>query len=203
MDDRIILHLIRHEKTQANIERKYIGWTDEPIVTHSLDVEMPIQPNIVYGSDLIRCQQTAKLYFPQADFSVHQTLRETNFGDFEMKTYDELQHNLAYRAWIDNAAENHPTNGECFHDFETRVLQGVRNIVQKPGHYTFVVHGGVIRVLLAQFTQQVQDFQQVMANHRTLYKLEWSGIQQWQGGAPCKLFSEEPITVKDNMSTSN
>lgn len=31
MADDITVHLIRHEKTKANMERKYIGWTDEPI----------------------------------------------------------------------------------------------------------------------------------------------------------------------------
>lgn len=28
----ITVHLIRHEKTKANTERKYIGRTDEPIL---------------------------------------------------------------------------------------------------------------------------------------------------------------------------
>ena len=32
MADRFVLHLIRHLPTAGNEQRKYIGWTDEPIV---------------------------------------------------------------------------------------------------------------------------------------------------------------------------
>ncbi|MEK4230000.1 histidine phosphatase family protein [Solibacillus sp. FSL H8-0538] len=203
MDDRVILHLIRHEKTAANIARKYIGWTDEPIVTEQVHMNIPVATTVVYGSDLMRCEQTAALYFPSAKFKAHADLRETHFGDFEMKTYEELKDNLSYRAWIDCPGNNPPLNGESLAAFQARVLNAVKDIVVAAGQYTFVVHGGVIRILLAQFAPDVTNFQQVMANHRTLYTLEWSNIKDFQGGARCKLYSEALLTEKDNTSKHN
>ena len=196
MDDRIILHLIRHEKTQANVERKYIGWTDEPIVTEGYTPQIHMKPAIVYGSDLVRCKQTAALYFPQAQFKENAQLREIHFGDFEMKTYDELKNLVEYRAWIDCPGNNTPPNGEAFTHFEERVLRAFREIMCVPGTKFFIVHGGVIRVLLAHFGLEQQDFQQVMAQHRMIYTLEWENLTQLQGGARCKLYSEAHITEK-------
>ncbi len=92
MVSRITVHLIRHEKTAANLARQYIGWTDEPVVVHVKPIAA-LQPELVYGSDLIRCKQTANGYFPKARFTGNPQLRECHFGDFEMKTYEELQHN--------------------------------------------------------------------------------------------------------------
>lgn len=194
----IVLHLIRHEKTQANLERKYIGWTDEPIV-RSVQARLPISPAIVHGSDLLRCEQTASCYFPQCKYIAQEALRELNFGDFEMCTYEQLKENRTYRAWIDDPLQVVPPNGEAFTEFQQRVLKAFQAIVTSNQHYTFVVHGGVIRVLLAQYGLQQKAFQQTIADHRTLYTLKWDTIEQLLGGATCTSFSEEPIMVSEIM----
>lgn len=201
MARRAILHLIRHEKTQANVERKYIGWTDEPIVA-PVTATITVQSNIIYGSDLKRCEQTAAGYFPHANYHALSGLRETNFGDFEMKTYEQLQHNVTYRAWIDDPVNVTPPNGENFIAFEQRVVDTIKRIIKTPGTYPFVVHGGVIRVLLAHFGMIEQSFQQVTANHRTMYTLTWENIEQFLGGARCTSFSEAPITVSENTPSN-
>lgn len=197
MGDVVTVHLIRHEKTKANFERKYIGWTDESIVVEEQCV-VPLQPNIVYGSDLKRCEETAKLYFPNAIYHQNQHLRELNFGDFEMKTYEQLKTNEQYRKWIDSPETITPPNGESFHDFTNRVVSVFQQISQ-PGEYVFVVHGGVIRVLLSLFSPENKSFQQVMASHRTIYTLQWSDLSKLQGGKPCESLLVEHITEKENL----
>lgn len=199
MANRLIVHLIRHDKTQANIDRKYIGWTDEPIVDEAYDFSFNFVPEIVFGSDLIRCAQTAKKYFPTAEFKASADLRELDFGDFEMKNYADLQHNAQYRAWIDCPGNISPPNGESYQIFEKRIMERFQQIVQQAGEYTFVIHGGVMRVLLAHFGPVEQAFQQTVANHRTLHTLSWHSIEQLQGGARCKSFSEVPITGSSNL----
>lgn len=197
MDCRIVLHLIRHEKTKANELRQYIGWTDEPIVQPQLEVVMPISPNIVYGSDLLRCQQTASCYFPHIPYASDARLRESHFGQFEMKTYEELKGDPKYRAWIDCPGNNPPPDGEHFRQFVKRVESGITDIVTQPGDYTFVIHGGVIRVLLAKFLKQ--EFREVTANHRTIYRVEWASFTAFKEGEQCKSLSVVPLTVKENM----
>ncbi|MEK4629374.1 histidine phosphatase family protein [Solibacillus sp. FSL R7-0682] len=198
MASRVVLHLIRHEKTAANVERKYIGWTDESILMNvQANFNINIQPNIVYGSDLKRCKQTSLCYFPRAQFIPVPSLRELNFGDFEMKTYDQLKYNEIYRQWIDHPFKIVPPNGEDFQMFEQRVLNALYEIVKQGGEYTFVVHGGVIRLLLAKLSFEEQIFQQVLANHRTMYSLAWDSIEHFVGGARCTSLSEGHITVNE------
>lgn len=194
----VTIHLIRHEKTQANLEYKYLGWTDEPIVT-SPALLTDLQPSQVYGSDLIRCQQTAECYFPHASFIASDLLREINFGQYELKTYAQLKDIQAYRDWIDDPYNVNLPNGESFQAFQKRVLQGFKKTIETPGEYVFVVHGGVIRTMLSIYGPTVQSFQQVHAQHRTQYTLHWAQFLQWEEGQRCTSYSEAPLTVKDNL----
>lgn len=198
MANGVTVHLIRHEKTNANRERRYIGWTDESIL-HKVQAQLPIQPTVVYGSDLRRCHETAHCYFPQAQFLATKNLRELHFGDFEMCTYEDLQHNKTYRTWIDDPLHTIIPNGESFLEFQQRVFNGFHELVKQNGDYTFVVHGGVIRLLLAKYGLDEQTFQQTVANHRIIYTLGWDQIDDLRGGARCTLYSEAHITVNERM----
>lgn len=198
MASRLTVHLIRHEQTEANRARKYIGWTDEPIVAYAKAIPF-LQCDIVYGSDLVRCRQTANGYFPQARFIANQQLRELHFGDFELHSYEELQHNPVYRSWIDDPFTITPPNGESFMVFCDRVLTAYRQIITAEQPYTFVVHGGVIRVLLANYGLEEKSFQQVQANHQTIYTLTWDSFTDFIGGARCTSYSEAPITENEPM----
>lgn len=187
---RTAVHLIRHELTQANMERRYIGWTDEPIV-QPVEAIMPVKPAAVFGSDLLRCKQTASCYFPDAPFIADERLRELHFGDFEMKTYMELQHIPAYRRWIDDPFHTTPPGGESFAAFQHRVLAAFQEISAGHAESVFVVHGGVIKLILAFCFEK--GFHEVHASHRTIYTVSW------EEGKACMSLSEEPITVSGNM----
>ena len=186
---RTTIHLIRHELTQANIERRYIGWTDQSII-RKVSVDMAFAPNVIYGSDLKRCEETAACYFPNVPFKANAQLRETNFGDFEMKTYNELQHNPLYRAWIDDPLSVEPPNGESLKAFNTRILTAFQELIKGKEEVTCIVHGGVIKSILANYLHKA--FHDVHAVHRTIYTFVLDG------GETCISYSEAPITVKDN-----
>lgn len=194
----LIVHFIRHEKTKANLERKYIGWTDESILFNGTINPLPIEASIIYGSDLKRCEQTAKLYFPKATYIPFSEFRELSFGDFEMKTYEELKNNALYRQWVENPLEVVPPNGESFQHFKQRVFHCFENIVNASGEYVFILHGGVIRVLLEKFGSE-QKFQEITVSHRTVYTLHWDCFTQMKGGDRCKQLSVVPITVNENL----
>ncbi|MEE1132962.1 MAG: histidine phosphatase family protein [Caryophanon sp.] len=196
---RVVVQLMRHEKTAGNVARKYVGQTDDPIVP--IDREPVTEAAFtVYGSTLQRCRQTAKLYFPNAVYVADARLCELHFGDFEMKTYDELQDDACYRAWIDDPMNVTPPNGEAFSQFTARVRHAIDDIVSQNGQYVFVVHGGVIRYM--QELCGVATFQQATATHDTLYTFTWDTIEQLKEGAPCTSFSEGRITAKQLMLNS-
>lgn len=194
----VTIHLIRHEKTRANMEAKYIGWTDEPIVTYPV-LFSDLNPETIYGSDLIRCKQTAERYFPFANYIGLKQLRELNFGDYEMKTYAQLKDIDVYCKWIEDPYNVTPPNGESFQAFRERIKKGIHSIIQSAGEYVLIVHGGVIRILLSLFGPFERPFQQIHAGHRILYTLQWDDILQWKEGQRCISYSEELLTVKDNM----
>ncbi|MFC7684673.1 histidine phosphatase family protein [Ureibacillus sp. GCM10028918] len=199
MGDSVVVHLIRHEKTNANLKGKYIGWTDESINAKELYFNVPLCPKLVYGSDLKRCKETAHLYFPGAIYLPEENFRELNFGDFEMKTYEELKRSSIYRQWIDDPQKVPPPNGESYEDFLHRVVRTFQQIISQNADYTFVVHGGVIRVLLSIFGPMEKSFQQILVSHRTIYSLEWPDYSQVKEGKRCKLLSVEPIMAKESL----
>ncbi|RHW38542.1 fructose-2,6-bisphosphatase [Lysinibacillus yapensis] len=195
----VIVHLIRHEKTEANRSKKYLGWTDESIIAKESVFKVPIKPAIVHGSDLKRCRETAMLYFPQASFLADPNLREINFGEYELRTYEELKNLTTYREWIDQPEIVTPPNGEEFLQFKERVAVSFQQIVSKSGEYTFIVHGGVIRALISLFGPNAQSFREIAVSHRCVYSLFWSDIAKRKEGARCELLSEAPIMEKENM----
>ncbi|MCM3387938.1 histidine phosphatase family protein [Ureibacillus chungkukjangi] len=199
MGNNCIVHLIRHEQTAANIKRKYIGWTDESILSKENYFDVPIRANVVYGSDLKRCKETAELYFPAATYSANSQLRELNFGDFEMKTYEELQDISQYRQWIEDPQNNTPPNGEAYQVFVKRVLSCFHQIISENKEYTFIVHGGVIRAILASFAPVEEEFRKIKASHRMIYTLKWCDFSYVREGKRCRLLLEEPIMAKENL----
>ena len=65
-----------------------------------------------YTSGLLRTEQTlAALYGPVPHVQLP-GLREMDFGDFEMKSYQQLKDTPAYQAWIADVEHNPCPNGE-------------------------------------------------------------------------------------------
>lgn len=197
MANGFVLYLIRHLPTAGNKKRKYIGWTDEPILESLESLELcgclsPIQ--FVYGSDLLRSRQSAALYFPQASFQADASWRECNFGEFEGKTYAELEKNEDYRKWIDNPYTFAPTDGESLEDLEARVLAALK---QLPDKAVVVTHGGSIRVILTKFSPEEKDFWSWDIPHGTGYRLEWESDKTFEEEKACTSISAVPITANE------
>lgn len=198
MGDVVTVRLMRHAPTKENLEKRYIGWTDSPLADVSIVPEVDRNVTKVYGSDLIRCQQTAARYFPHAVYEQDARFRESNFGDFECKTYDELKSDDRYCAWLDNPVENIPPNGEGFDMFCARVVDGFLALPKEEKEYVLVVHGGVIRALLVQFGPEEKPFWSYEVPHDVLFTLTFSQMA-WKEGARCMSLSVAPITGKPSM----
>lgn len=197
MADTFILTLIRHAKTQGNLEKRYVGWTDDPIIEYDLPV-ISHEMKKVYGSDLVRSQQTAIQYFPQAKWQALSDFRETNFGQFEMKTYEQLKENIHYRQWIENPENHKPPEGESLAEFRGRVLAGVQLIQPSAEVYT-VIHGGTMRVLLMHYSPEPSQFWDWQVKHHEKYVLSFQSFEDFKEGKRCISLSVEPIMANDSM----
>lgn len=191
------LYLIRHLPTVGNRERKYIGWTDEQIgpVEETRRFKQ-VDSRIVYGSDLLRARQTAAILMPDADYMADARLRECHFGEFEGKTYADLEKDKDYRSWIDDPYSFAPRGGESLADVEKRVMDAM---VSLPDGAVVVTHGGPIRIALTRFSPEPRDFWSWKVPHGSIWKLEWRSHDEMKEGLRCVSLSEVPITEKGRM----
>lgn len=159
----MIINFIRHGKTVGNLEKRYIGRTDELLCTEGTEeIKNNKYPScdIVISSPMKRCIQTADIIYPDKDFIICDDLRECDFGDFEGKNYIELSENPDYQKWIDSNGTDTFPNGENPYDFRKRCteifLKAVRRYSNK--NLTFVVHGGTIMSVMEKFALPKRDY---------------------------------------------
>lgn len=196
------LTLIRHLPTLANVERRYIGWSDESINQLSyVDIQGILSPEIIYGSDLKRCHQTASIFYPQSSYQSSPAFREMSFGDWELKTYEDLKEDANYQKWVSNPDKMSPPNGEFLHQMATRVLIGLKSI--PCNHPVVVTHGGPIRFVLHKFAPDVRDFWSRDVKHGDKWTLHWDSRQSFEEEKRCKSISVERITASERMSDNS
>ena len=155
------LILIRHAATQGNLERRFIGTTDLPILPEGAELARAVAPSLpavdrLYVSPLRRCSQTARLLWPQVPMTVVPELRETDFGPFEGKNHQELKDNPLYQAWITAPDPARIPVGESAEQVVERAGAGLRFLLQDAAAHGYdrvaaVSHGGTIMALLAAF----------------------------------------------------
>ncbi|MDF2655670.1 MAG: hypothetical protein K0R19_2144 [Bacillota bacterium] len=159
------IHLIRHGTTEANKTRKYYGSTDLPLANEGVDEVSKqalagIYPKsdgaLLFTTGLVRTEQTFFLIYGCKEHQVIPELQEYRFGAFEMKTHDELEHDMEYQKWMgDDKGMTPCPGGESPQDFRCRVGEGFARILEfhrgdgKQDHDIILVcHGGVISLVM-------------------------------------------------------
>ncbi len=190
--------MIRHFQTSGNLEKKYIGRTDEDLVVTSRLIDLIKRgqkscKNVeqVAASPLKRCIQTAGLLFPDQQPVLCNHLRECDFGIFEGKTYEQLKHLDVYREWLDSGGMKCIPEGESRVVFQSRCLKGFLEIVElwmKQGvkKAAMVVHGGTIMAVLSQLDVKEREFYTWQAENGSGYRI-FLNEQEWkQGSNKCR-----------------
>ena len=159
------LLLIRHAATAGNLEKRYIGRTDEPLCAAGIaalaQCRYPVC-EILVSSPLRRCMETARILFPQQTPILCADLRECDFGDFEGKNYAELNGDPVYQAWIDSGGTLPFPHGESPADFRARSCAAFLQIMQAhtdAASIAMTVHGGtVMSVMQSLFGGNFYDY---------------------------------------------
>lgn len=173
--------LIRHGKTAGNLERRYIGRTDEPLSEEGIsELRKIVYPScgILITSPMKRCIQTAELIYPDAEPLIVDELRECDFGDFEGKNFRELSGDESYRRWIDSGGEAAFPNGESPAEFRERCVKGFLDSIRsvpEVSHVTFVVHGGTIMAILDRFSKPHRSYFDWQSANGHGYTAEFDG----------------------------
>lgn len=165
--------LIRHGKTQGNIEKRYIGTTDEPLLPESVEMlKSKSYPKVdhVYSSPLKRAIETARAIYPKLEPIIVEGLKECDFGDFENKNYIELADSNDYSSWVSSNGTLPFPKGESHEGFKNRCTKAFLDIIndnKSIDKYTenavenvvgIIAHGGTIMSILEQLSTEKRSF---------------------------------------------
>ncbi|MCX7256497.1 MAG: histidine phosphatase family protein [Polaromonas sp.] len=157
---------IRHGETTWNVDARIQGSLDIPLnatgqaqalrLAQALAGE-PIRA--IYASDLTRAWETAQHLgrAQQLDVIPEKGLRERRFGEFEGKTFREIEAHLPEQAlrWRQREPDFAPPGGESLVQLKQRVEEAAARLAARhPGELIALVgHGGVMDVLYRAATR--------------------------------------------------
>ena len=177
------VYLIRHGATAGNLEHRYIGRTDEPLCEAGIAALSAVRApavNVIVTSPMRRCTETTALLYPGQAFTICDDLRETDFGDFEGKSYHELNGDPDYQAWIDSGGTADFPHGESLLQFKKRSVSAFLDCIANcSGDAAFIVHGGTIMAVC----------EALHGGNYYDYHIPNAGIlrAEWNGGRLCDL----------------
>lgn len=162
--------LLRHGATRSNLMQRYLGVTDEPLCDEGIKAlergkRQGIYPPVqrVVASPLRRCVETASLLYPDLEPQLECGFRETDFGLFEGKNYEELMADEvcrdAYQAWIDSGGAMPFPEGESMQQSNVRVGEAFERLLSTlTGDTALIVHGGTIMGILSAYATPRREY---------------------------------------------
>ena len=154
--------LIRH--TSVNVPSGICYGQSDVDVSGNFEFEAPIVKDrlvsnrfdAVYSSPLQRCEKLAR-YCGFENPTIDNRLMEINFGDWEMKAWDDIR-DPRLKRWYKNWVTETPTRGESLMDLICRVDSFIVELKkQNHEHVAIFTHAGVIRsfgVILEKFSAE-------------------------------------------------
>ena len=151
--------LIRHGKTMQGERKQYQGVLDTSLSEGGRAALKKAEqaPDRIYVSPLKRAKETAEILFPGAGHYVEEGLAEMNFGEFEGRSWMEMENDAAYREWVDGGCEGKCPGGEDRAEFSDRVCRAFQKLTEqalKDGleRIAVVAHGGTQMAVLERWS---------------------------------------------------
>ncbi len=154
------IYLIRHGKTYCNEKNLYCGKTDIDLSEFGRkelelkDMNQYPKCDFYFTSGLKRTNSTFEIICPDKNYTIINEFSEYNFGDFELKSYEDLKNIKEYQEWIVDETQNvYCPNGESRLEFRNRIENAFDKLIEymvKDNKETClgVIHGGVIGIIL-------------------------------------------------------
>lgn len=148
------IFLIRH--TKVAIEKSVCYGNSDIELAHSFQEELEClkqklsdaESYVIYSSPLSRCLKLARELNPAQDPFTDDRLKELNFGDWELQSWDAIAGDELNR-WMNDYVNVACPGGESYIDLFNRCADFLSDL-QKSKHekVLIITHGGVIRSLL-------------------------------------------------------
>ncbi len=184
------IYVVRHAETDWNKNQRFQGQTDIKLNETGREQALKLRPIMqqlqiesVYSSSLSRAYETAELATQDLKLSIQKDdrLRETNIGDAEGLTHDEIlqkfgEHSLSrWRSYDERLLDYHFVNGESKRQMMIRSRQVFLDIAQNSNRSTIAVfsHGMLMRAMTYTFGEGLPWDLQVFSNGSVHHYL-WS-----------------------------
>ena len=162
------IYVVRHAETDWNRDLRIQGQTDIQLNDMGREQALKLRPIMqqlqiesVYSSSLSRAFETAEIATQELKISIQKDdrLRETNIGDAEGLTHDEIvakfgeQSLVKWRSYEERLLDFHFVNGESKRQMMIRARQVFLDIAQNSNRSTIAIfsHGMVMRALTYVF----------------------------------------------------
>lgn len=179
---------IRHGETTWNVDTRIQGHMDIPLndtgrrQAERMALALADEPiTAIYASDLARAWETAQYLGRALGLEVRREkgLRERGFGDFEGKTFAEIEALLPDQSmrWRKRDPEFAPAGGESLLDLRSRVVTTAERLAAAhPGELIAMVgHGGVMDVLYRAATRlDIQAPRTWVLGNTAINRLLWT-----------------------------
>ncbi len=148
--------VIRHTKVNVPSSVCY-GQTDvelaETFQAEAKDLKRQLSTDfdVVFSSSLSRCQQLAETF--SNEIILDERLKEFNFGDWEMKNWNEIPAE-EINPWYEDFVQTKTPNGESMQEMFDRLshfMNELRNSNYQ--HVLIAAHGGIIRLMWCYLMQ--------------------------------------------------
>ena len=179
---------IRHGETSWNVDTRIQGHLDIPLSANGRWQAERLAAALkgeslaaIYASDLTRAWETAQYLGRAQGLAVikEMGLRERGFGDFQGKTFAEIEALLPEQSqrWRQRDPEFSPHGGESLMALRSRVISATERLAAlHPGEQIAVVgHGGVMDVLYRAATRlEIQAPRTWALGNAAINRLLWS-----------------------------
>lgn len=154
--DAVRVTLVRHGKTAGNLEGRYIGASDESLLSAGEEISASYPKAAkLFVTGLKRTSQTAAMIYPGMIPDIIEEMNECSFGEYEGKNYEELKNEPAYISWMESGGVTGFPGGENRSEFVKRCRKGFLEAVDRSKNcesMAIVCHGGTIMAVLSAFT---------------------------------------------------
>lgn len=175
------IYLIRHGETDWNRDKRFQGQTDVPLnatgkaqAAELVPMMTQLKVDAAFSSDLGRAYETAQIALSDVRLNIQKDprLRETNIGEAEGLTYDEIvakfteESILKWRSYEEHNMDFKYKTGESKRQMMVRIRDVVLEISQNTTKNNIAIfcHGMVMRAVTFAFNQGVDWDHQVFSN---------------------------------------
>ena len=148
------LFVIRHTKVdvepgicygQSNVDVTSLFPSEKEKVKSSIN---EIHFDAIFSSPLFRCKTLAESLFSNDKIVFDERLKELNFGDWELKKWDDIYNSPKGKIWLDNYQTLSTLNGESYPEMVERFSSFYTDLISnKYNNVAIITHAGVIRIL--------------------------------------------------------